>query len=164
MKRTLLLVLGIGVLFVTSAQAQFYELSYGGPSFFGSTDIEDYYHTGNYASKESSIGTLDCQVVFPASASGMNVSRLSVTYLDNTNGYITVSIIKIDRWTGNYALVAIVVTSGQVSLPSVRYVNQPKSQMIATGIDNNRYSWYLWANFTESGDSLRIYSVTVRYQ
>ena len=171
MKKTLLVLFVIGFLllaFSSDGLAQTYELSFSGTAFTGRSETEDYFKNYGEILKLSSIGWLVCPVNFPASAGGMNVSRFSVTFLDNTNtGRLQVQLVKIDRWTGNGFIVADVESGTSQASASVSFMNQPRSLMLGTGIDNNRWAWAIWAYFAETGGGggvLKLHSVTIRYQ
>jgi hypothetical protein len=166
MKKTLLLLFGMGFLLLALSSvslAQFYELSFPGTAFLGRNESTDYSRNYDESHKSSSSGWLICPVIFPASAGGMNVSRLSASFIDNTaSAQLQVQIVKIDRWSGNWFIVADVSSGLSYASASVSYMNQAKSQMSATGIDNNRWAWAFWAYF---GDTpIKLHSVTVRYQ
>ena len=172
MKKTLLVLFGMGFLLLalsSESLAQSYELSFSGTSFTGRSETENYFKNYGEIFKISSAGWLVCQVNFPASAGGMKVSRLSATFLDNTNlGELQVQLVKIDRWTGNSFIVGNVSSGLSQASASVSYMNQSRSLMSGVGIDNNRWAWAIWALFSETGgggrDVLRLHSVTIRYE
>jgi len=168
MKKSLLVLFGTGLLLLvlsSNGLAQSYELSFSANGFTGRSESEDYFNNYGTIHKNTTVGWLICQVNFPASAEGMNVSRLSVSFVDNTNtGQLQVQLIKVDRWTGSAFTVADVSSGVSQASASIRFMNQPKSQMSATGITNNRWAWAIWANFGDSGSKLGLHSVTIRYE
>ena len=152
------LIFSSGIIF-----GQVYELSFTGSSFIGINESEDYAHSWGWVWKTSTDGYLDCPVQFPPSANGMNVSRLSISCLDNSSVQaVKVRLYKVDRWTATETGVAWVESAG-VS-PAIQFRNQPKSQMKATGIDSNRYAWILSAEFSSTNSLVRLYTVTIRYE
>lgn len=161
------MILGIGVLLVTVTQAQSYEINFTGIDFDGHNQNVDYYYptAGGYVYQPTSIGNLYAPVHFPVSASGLRVSRFSVTYYDfNAAGYVRVELYKKDRWNGGTTLVAQLQSSAAGNSSSIQFMNLPKSQMTATGIDNNRYAWFMLLYFSDNGSSLRLHQVTIRYE
>jgi len=153
-------------LFSSYGQAQTYHLSFSGNVFNGNEPSRDFFKAANgYLYMPSGNGTHVAQVNFPDSANGMGVSRLSVSYLDNNSSdYLLVHLSKVDRWNGTWTQVASVSSNGLLNSTDIRYLNIPKSQMTGRGIDNNRYAWYLVVYFSGSGNTLRLYNVTVRYE
>jgi len=166
MKKTLLLLFGMGFLLLALSSvslAQFYELSFSGTAFKGRFGSGDYGCNYNAIYRSTISGWLICPVNFPASAGGMNVSRLSVSFNDNSSsGELQVQLIKIDRWNGTHFIVADVSSGVVYASSSVSYMNQSKSLMSATGIDNNRWAWAIWAHFDDT--IIGLHSVTIRYQ
>jgi hypothetical protein len=168
MKKVLSLIFGIGIFFVfltSFSYAQFYELCYPGNAFTPSSNSVEYHkHIDGYLYLNGP-HQFNYPVIFPASANGKKVSRLSVTYLDNVaGGYIRVALYKLDRWSGDATEVGILSSSSTGSSPFIFDMNLPKGQMKTRGIDNNRYAWYLYGYMSGFGENLRLYQVTVRYQ
>ena len=165
MKKSLFFVVGIGamlILFSSFSAAD--ELSFNGCHFSHAHD--DYEHNrdinGNIH-QDTSVGWMTAPLVFPAAATGMQVTRLSVTFYDNSAGYVRVRLYKTDRWTGTSTEVGELTSTGTST--SVRYMNMPKNQMTGYGIDNNRYAWFIYCYFSAAdGTSLRLHQVTVRYE
>jgi hypothetical protein len=163
------MIFAIGFVLAASSQAQFHEISYPGAAFQGQSEHEDYDIYNGYLSKDQP-GKCYCAVNFPDSANGMKVSRLSVTFMDyNSDSYLEIYLTKMDRWTGNITTVAVLSTYGKPHTTAIQYVNLPKSGMKAQGIDNNRYSWYLFCNFinsliTQPVSDIRLYSSIIRYE
>lgn len=169
MKRNLSLSLGMVVfllLLCNLGQAQTYHLSFSGNVFNGNEPSRDYFKAANgYLYMPSGNGTHLVQVNFPDSATGLGVSRLSVSFLDNNpSAYLLVHLSKVDRWSGTWTQVGSVTTNGLAQSSAVRYLNIPRSAMTGRGIDNSRYAWYLVVYFSGSGNTLRLYNVTVRYE
>jgi hypothetical protein len=169
MKRNLSLSLGMVVLlllFSNLGLAQSYHLSYSGNVFNGNEPSRDYFKAANgYLYMPSGNGTHVAQVNFPDSATGLGVSRLSVSFLDNNNtAYLSLTLSKVDRWSGTWTAVGSVTTNGLGVSSAIRYLNIPKSALTGRGIDNNRYAFYLVVYFSGSGNTLRFYQATVRYE
>jgi hypothetical protein len=171
LKKKLLLIFGIGVsliMFSSFTSAQFHELSFCGTHFSHAHD--EYEHNRDLDGsmhQENSRGWMTAPVVFPDSASGMNVTRLSVSYRDNDATYgMIVRLYKTDRWTGQSHMVAELDSDDYSTSAAVQYMNLPKSQMQAYGIDNNRYAWflYLYFNDPDGNTSVKLHQVTVRYE
>lgn len=153
------------LVFTSSSFAQQHHITYTGTGFIGWFDTEDFQHLSGAVYKPTNPGWVDCQVNFPDSANGMQATRMSITYEDNSaTGYLRVHLRKKDRWSGAFFEVAIINTGTTSASPSIRYLNIPKSQMSARGIDNNRYAWYLAVYFNEGGTSMRLHQVTIRYE
>jgi len=160
MKKLFFIVLGVGIILILS-QPSFaqYELSFTGNSFNSPNNAQsiDKHYTGWV----STYGQLHCQLNFPHWVSGYNVSRISATYYDNSLSYLGVGLYKVDRWSGSSTYVCYMTSEGAVD--GIRYMNLPKSQMTAYGLDNNRYAWYIYA-YSGSETNIRLHSVTVRWE
>ena len=165
MKKNLFIIIGIGIILVTSGLAQFHEITYPGAAFYGRSPLTVYYIDGYLHMGEE--GTCYSAVNFPDSANGMKVSRISMIFMDNNNqAEIRLQLLKLDRWTGVSTEVAHLYSYLKPNSSSIQYMNLPKSGMRAQGIDNNRYSWYLRAMFDTDASvlNLRLYSVIIRYE
>ena len=170
MKKRLFLILGIGamlILFSSFSAAD--ELSFNGCHFSHAHD--DYEHNRDLNGsihQDTDRGWMTAPMFFPDSATGMNVTRFSVTYVDNTaSAYIRVSLYKVDRWTGTSTQVARLESGTAEASAGVQYMNMPKSQMTAFGIDNNRFSWFLYcwnSDADGAGTDLSLHHITVRYE
>ena len=170
MKKRLSLIIGIGaflILFSTFNVAD--EISFNGCHFSHAQD--EYEHDRDIDGsihQNDSAGWMTAPIVFPDSATGMNVTRLSVTYRDNTaSAYVRVRLYKTDRWSGLATEVAELESGVAEASTGVQYMNIPKSQMTGYGIDNNRYAWYLYCWFSDqagAGVNLKLHQVTVRYE
>jgi len=172
MKKRLFLFLGIGAfLILSSTFGVADELSFNGIHFtpaFSHYDVAKSL-SGYVYQDGASGGWMSAPVVFPNSASGMNVTRLSVTYWDNDPlYYLRVRLYKTDRWSGSSTMVADLESGAGEASASISYMNMPKSQMTAYGIDNNRYAWYLyfWRSDSDgsAGTDMRLNHVTIRYE
>ena len=157
----------VGVLilvFTSFSMAQRYHLTYAAGHFSG--DSSDVYSNFGYSLSNSGLRSwLFAPVVFPDSANGMQVTRLSYSLLDNSvTGYIAVSLEKVDRWTGIATTVGFLASDYSGASNSIAYLNKPKSSMNGRGIDNNRWAWYLMAYFSEGDTPLNLYHVTIRYE
>jgi hypothetical protein len=82
----------------------------------------------------------------------------------SVSGELTVVLGKVDRWTANTSYVASKSTGITAAVSSLQYMNLPKSQMVARGIDNNRWAWFLRVDFSEGNTSLYLHHVTIRYE
>lgn len=135
---------GILVLVLTSLGiAQRHHLTFAGAHFYGDS-TKEYRNNGNGVSAQTTFQDLLAPVSFPDSANGMQVTRLSCTLLDNSvSGRISVSLVKVDRWTGYVTTLGYLQTENAFASGSVQYLNIPKSQMTGRGIDNNRWAWFL---------------------
>jgi hypothetical protein len=156
---------GILILVLTSfGMAQLHHLTFTGAHFNGGTAVE-YANSGHFVGKLNTGGSLYAPISFPDSANGMQVTRLSYSAWDGSaTGQITLFLVKVDRWTGNSTNVASNSTGIAAAVNSVQYLNLPKSQMGAKGIDNNRWAWYLRVYFSEGDTALYLYHVTIRYE
>ena len=167
MKKVLTLIVGLGILLflTTPSYSQLYELSYPGNAFTPSTNTAGYTKHSEGSIYLDGAHQMNCTVNFPASANGMQVARISLTYVDNDSGggYVGVTLYKLDRWSGNATVVGSLYSSGSGASPDIRYLNIPKSMLAARGIDNNRYSWYLYG-YSTGGVNQRIFQVTIRYE
>jgi len=167
MKKALSMFFGIVVivcLFIATGFGQQYHITYSGADFKGQSSTDGYtgYFGGVYANAafEASL----CGVHFPDSANGLQVQRVSISVVDNDDSFLYFCLYKKDRWTGDIVLVAYLDTSGLSKSPSEQFLNIPKSQMTAYGIDNNRYSWHLQLYFGAPGSSsFLLDQVTIRY-
>ena len=170
MKKRLFLILGIGALLILSSTFSVSdELSFCGIHFTHSqSNYEHDQDLNGSIHQEGSAGWMTAALVFPNSATGMQVSRFSVTYVDNTaTEYVRARLYKTDRWTGTSTKVAELESGVAEASTSIQYMNIPKSQMTAYGIDNNRYAWFLYLWFSDqsgAGTDLRLHHVTVRYE
>jgi len=168
MKKALSMFFGIVVivcLFIATGFGQQYHITYSGADFKGQSSTDGYtgYFGGVYANAATDTGDLSCGVHFPDSANGMQVRRVSISVVDNNDSYFQVYLFKKDRWTGNATQVALLTTYYLSKSPWEQFVNIPKSQMTAYGIDNARYSWYLFIYFLVGSSNLRLDQVTIRY-
>ena len=153
------------LVFSSPGFAQRYHLTYSSGHFSGDT-------ADNYFKNSSSLGNLltgeswlYAPVVFPDSANGMQVTRLSCTVRDNsTTGYIQAQLYKVDRWSAQSTLAGFVTTGTTFAATAVQLLNKPKSQISARGIDNNRWSWVLVVYFSEGNTQLGLSHVTLRYE
>lgn len=165
-KPSLIFRVGILVLVLTSfGIAQRHHLTFTGANFNGDS-TDEYLNSGNSVSVQTTSHALLAPVSFPDSANGMQVTRLSCTVWDNSvSGRILVSLLKVDRWTGSAHRVGKLETGLTQASNSLQYLNLPKSQMMARGIDNNRWAWYLEVYFSEGYPTLlQLYHVTIRYE
>ena len=168
MRKALITFFGILILlfvFASQGVAQRHHLTYSGPHFSG--DAADNFHRqssgiGNWGSAEA---WFSAPVNFPDSANGMQVTRLSCTVRDNsTTGMLQIQLYKVDRWSGLSKAVAWKGTEVADAANFVRCLNTPKSQMMARGIDNNRWAWFLVIYFSEGNTDLVLFHATIRYE
>ena len=168
MKKVLLAIIGVLALvfvFTSAGFAQRHHLTYTSGHFSGDT-------ANNFFKTSASIGNLDsaeawlyAPVVFPDSANGMQVTRLSCTLRDNSvTGLIQAQLYKVDRWSGLSTNVGWTSTGIAFAATAVQFLNQPKSQLSARGIDNNRWAWVLVVYFSEGNTQLGLSHVTIRYE
>ena len=170
MKKGLFLIVGIGAMLILfSSFSMSDEISFNGCHFSHAED--QYEHDRDIDGsihQDTSSGWMTAPMVFPDSATGMNVTRFSVTYVDNTaSAYVRVRLYKTDRWTGTSTEVAELESGVAEAAAGVQYMNMPKSQMTGFGIDNNRYAWYLYLWFSDgtgASHDLKLHQVTVRYE
>ena len=152
----------------TLGTAQYHEISISKAGWVPENESEGYRIPvkQGYVEKMIDEGRLYHDVNFPPSANGMNVSRLSMTFyidggIDDWSN-LSVSLYKIDRWTGYAFYVAHVGANYLDFADQVQTKSIPKSQMRATGIDNHRYAWFLKGYFGKR--TLKIYMVVIRYE
>jgi len=149
----------------SSTFAQFYEISIPGNTFLPHDHTEQWARAyQGFLTMNGEAGAYIAPVIFPDSASGLRVSRLSVTYTDNCSGYLTVYLYKRDRWVGWSGIQVASIQSTGASA-ATRFMNVPGSLMAAYGINNNRYAWYLYAIFSSGTPfDLELAHITIRYQ
>ena len=153
------------LVFASAGFAQRYHLNYSSGHFSGDT-ADNFFKTssalGNLFSGEA---WLYAPVVFPDSANGMQVTRLSCTLRDNSvTGQMQVQLIKVDRWSAQSTYVGWVSSGIPFAATAVQYLNLPRSQLSARGIDNNRWSWVLAVYFSEGNTQLGVSHITLRYE
>jgi hypothetical protein len=168
MRKTLNAIFGAMILlflFASTGMAQRHHLNYTAAHFSGDSS-DNFLRTGDdIANLGTGMAWFDGAVNFPDSANGMQVTRLSCTLVDNSaTGYLQVQLYKVDRWSGLSTLVGYLTTSAAFTSSSVIYLNIPKSQMNARGIDNNRWAWYLTAYFSEGNTVMGLSHVTISYE
>jgi hypothetical protein len=167
MKKSLALIIGLGILLIfltLTAYSQIYEICYPGNAFTpNSNNVEFTKHSEGYIFLLGS-HQMNCTVNFPASSNGMQITRISLAYLDNTSGgYVGTGLYKLDRWSGKATLVGTLYSELSEASPDIKRLNLPKNQLKARGINNNRYAWYLHG-YSSGGENLRLYYVTIRYE
>jgi len=168
MRKTLNVFFGVVFLllvFTSQGLTQRHHLTFTGAHFSGDS-LDNFFRTGDgIANISSGEAWFDAPVNFPDSANGMQVTRLSCTILDNSiTGFLQVQLYKVDRWSGLPVDVSYLSTNAPFAANSVIYMNIPKNQMKARGIDNNRWAWYLTAYFSEGKTALGVSHVTIRYE
>jgi hypothetical protein len=168
MKKALTLIIGLGILLIfltTPTYSQTYEICYPGNAFTPNSNNVDYSKDSEGYIFVAVSHQMNCTVNFPSSANGKQVTRISLSYLNNKSGggNVGVTLYKLDRWSGTATEVGSLFSGFVDPSPNIKYLNSPKSMMTARGIDNNRYSWYL-NGYSSGGSDLRIYQITIRYE
>jgi hypothetical protein len=158
--------MGIGILLLFTVSFSFsqpYFVSVSGINFVGETEIVDYdYHnTVGYVNKPTTPGYLFCDIQLPDYL--RYIERMSFTYFDfTTAGYMFVQLRKVNRWDGTSQIIAYRATGVTDASNLIRTTSVILGA--GRGIDNSNYNYFLRVYFSQSGDDLRLYSVTFKCQ